>query len=324
MTGLREPPKQEKTSRIVARLLVLVLLLAVVAIAIWSATTRTLMNATEDVSLADLEIETRQIVGGLGVNVVTEEGGPTPVVLLNGYDIAGGVVWDGVVPVLGESYHAVRIDLPGFGLSDRLPEPGTSHTVASMAEVVAGVLDADAAESAVFVGVGLGGEVAAELAVIRPDLVLGLVLIDVDFWEEGGWLTFAQRLPFVGEATTYTFEGAGRLGVDRWAPHCGEGGWCPTQSQVEAREVVASVEGTTVSLQAFLETPAASLVPSDLDLISTKVVYLWSESGGVSKSNVDRAIAEIGSGPTLVGVEAYQAHLEAPDLVVQAVDTVGG
>jgi pimeloyl-ACP methyl ester carboxylesterase len=322
MTGIREPPKQGKTSPILVRILVLILLLLAVAAVIWTATTKTLIRATEDVSLESLEIETRHEMGGATVNIIEEPGGPVPVVLLHGYDISGGILWDGVVSHLEEEYHAVRIDLPGFGMSDRLPERGRGHTVASMAEVVAAVMESEFDSSVVVVGVGLGGEVAAELAVTKPGLVRGIVMIDVDFWERRGWIEIAERLPWIGEAVTYTFETGGRFSMDQWAPWCDEGGWCPTRGQANARDLAASIVNSTDSMLSFLRTPPASLVPTDLDLIEVPVAYVWSSGGVVPQDSVDRVATAITGEFELVTVDSHQAQLENPGAVAATVATV--
>ena len=322
MTGLREPPKQERTSRILGRFLVLIVLLLAVATAIWAATTKTLLRATENVSIESLEIETRETRGGATINIVVEPGGAVPVVLLHGYDISGGILWDPVVSRLDEQYQAVRIDLPGFGLSDRLPGRGPGHTVASMAEVVAAVMKTDFDAPAVLVGVGLGGEVAAELAVIKPDLVRGLVLVDVDFFEARSWIEIAERLPWIGEAITYTFEVGGRLSGSQWAPWCDLGGWCPTRSQADARKLAASVADSTDSMQAFLRTRPASLVPSDLGQIEIPVVYVWSSKGDVPEDSVESVASAVSGEFEVTTVDSYQAHLENPQAVAAAVAKV--
>lgn len=322
MTGLRQPPKQERTSRILVRILVLIVMLLAFATAVWTATTKTLIRATEDVSLESLDLETRLVRGGTTINIVTEPGGPVPVVFLNGYDISGGVLWDQVVQELGGRYHAVRIDLPGFGMSDRLPTRGAQHTVASMTEVVAAAMESDLDLPAVVVGVGLGGEVAAELAVTKPALVRGIVLIDVDFWERRSWIEIAERLPWIGEALTYTFETGGRFSGSQWAPWCDVGGWCPTPDQAAARDLAASISNSTDSMQAFLRTQPASLVPSDLDVIDVPVVYVWSSEGGVPEDSVERVQAAIPAAIEVLQVDVYQAHLESPSVVAGAVATV--
>ena len=322
MTGLREPPKQEKASRVLVRILVLILLLLAVATAIWTTTTKTLLRATEHASFESLEIDTRHTRAGATVNIIEEPGGPVPVVLLHGYDVSGGTLWDGVVSRLDEPYHAVRIDLPGFGMSDRLPEKGPGHTVASMAEVVAAVIESDLDFPAVVVWVGLGGEVAAELALTKPDLVRGIVMIDVDFWESRSWIEIAERLPWIGEAVTYTFETGGQFSMDQWAPWCDEDGWCPTKDQADARDLAASIVNSAASMRSFLRTSPASLVPSDLDLIEVPVTYVWSSRGVVPQNSVDRIATAITEEFELVAVDSHQAQLENPEAVAAAVATV--
>jgi pimeloyl-ACP methyl ester carboxylesterase len=217
----------------------------------------------------------------------------------------------------------VTLDLPGFGLSERIPEPGEHHTVGDMAALVVEVIDVRYGTPAVLAGVGLGGLVAAEVAVIRPDVVEGLVMIDVDFSRVDGWRERLQRLPFLGRAVTYTYETSGSLAGTTWAPHCEEGGWCPTEAQVGKRQVIASIADSTDSIHAFRNTPASSLVPSDLDQITAPTVYVWSTRGSVPESSVEMIGVEI---PHMEVIEAdtWMAHVEAPEVVVAAIETVAG
>ena len=182
----------------------------------------------------------------------------------------------------------MRVDLPGFGLSARIPEEGSRHTVASMAEEVSDVIQQSFGQPAVVAGIGLGGEVAAEIAVTHPDLVAGLVMLDVDFFKPRAWDEFVERLPWVGIAATYALETGGPLAAGRWAPNCESGGWCPTPSQVQARNRAETIVDTSESIHFFRRTPAASQVPSKLGEITTPTSYLWSQAGDVPRESVDR------------------------------------
>lgn len=321
--SLRPPPKRETPSRIVARFTVLLIMVGMVGLAVWSAVINQRIPLIETQTLADLDLEDPSVIDGTTVNVVTEAGGGEPVILLHDVDVAGGVVWDDVVSVLDERFTPIRVDLPGFGLSRRTTEEGPAHTVSAQARVVAGVIEERHGGPVVLVGVGLGGKVAAELAVTAPHLVRGLVLIDVDFWGRDDLVVFLERLPVVGPAFAHTFEAGGVRGLQRWAPHCEEGGWCPTVEQTEARDRATSVAGTTESIAAFRRTPPASLVPSELREISAPVVYVWSTLGEVPVESVERmqdAIPHL----AVTEVEVWRAHLEAPGEVAAAVDTVAG
>ena len=319
MSGLRPPPKEEAPSRVLVRLLVLVVLVVVAGLVVWAAVTRQRIELIEDVSSDELEIDTVVTSDGTSLNVVREGEGTVPLVLLHDVDVAGSVIWDGVVALLDPQFAVLRIDLPGFGLSERIPVEGTRHTVASMAVQVGEVVAQSFDQPAVFAGVGLGGEVAAEIAVTDPDLVAGIVLIDVDFYKPEGWVEFSEKLPWLGTAATFAFETAGPFAAGRWAPNCPEGGWCPTQSQVEARDLAETIEATSESIRAFRRTPAASQVPSKLNEITAPVHFLWSQLGDVPRESVDRVQEVMPEARFDVLADAWKAHLDFPRDVAAAI-----
>lgn len=322
MTGLQKPPTQDRPSRFWLRMTVLILLLAVAGVAVGAAVTIQRIDLVESESLDSLERGETVQVSGLSINIDEGEGGPVPVVLLHDFDVSGGLLWEEVATRLGDGFRPLRLDLPGFGLSERVTDPGSPHTVAGMAELVGGIVEARYDPPVVLVGVGLGGEVAAELAVTQPQLVRGLVMVDVDFQRESDWVAFAEGLPYLGPAVIHTFEASGRFGVDRWAPRCDEGGWCPTPDQIVARDQSARVAGTTASLGAFLETPRSSLVPSELDTISAPSAYVWSTGGEVTEEAMRDVVDQV---PEIILIEAdaWKAHLEAPESVIEAIEQVG-
>ncbi len=322
MTSLRQPPKPEKPSRVVARFFVLIVLLAVVGVVMWTSATNQRIALTEDVALEALEIEGVAEVDGLKIRIIEGGGGVIPVVILHDRDVVGGAVLEGLAGEIGGRYYPVRIDLPGHGFSTRIPEPNRGHTVSAMAQNVSSIIEDRYTTRPVVVGIGLGGRVAAEVAVTSSDLIRGLVMVDVDFWPETTWDTRVQGLPFVGEAATFTIESAGLLGYDRWAPNCPTGGWCPTSTMGAVRAQVTEIEGTTASLNAFLETPVSSLVPSDLDLITVPSAYVWSSEGEVPRDAVDR-IAEVMPELIVAEVAVWKVHLEQPRAVADLIVEVG-
>lgn len=81
--------------------------------------------------------------------------------------------WEPVLPKLGRHFRLVLVDNRGFGHSDR---PAGLFTVADMAGDVVAVLDAVGVRRAHMLGASLGGLVAQELAVTRPERVDALVL----------------------------------------------------------------------------------------------------------------------------------------------------
>jgi pimeloyl-ACP methyl ester carboxylesterase len=322
MPGQR-PPVKEEPKRIVLKMLVLVLLLAGAGIAIWNASVEQRINLTEVDTISDLGLDPDVLatVGGRNIYVVERSQGAVPVILLHGFEVSGSVLMEPVAEAIGGNTRVVTIDLPGMGLSSRISDPGPEHTVGGMGRAVIAILEDRYQTPVVIAGVGLGGEVAAEVAATRPDLVRGVVLVDVDFWPGETWRERTQRLPFVGRAMTFQNESSGPGSIVNWAPHCADGGWCPTSEQNQRRRVTATLQGTTASLNAFRHTPRSSFVPEDLDKITAPVAYIWSTRGRVPSEHVERVASAV-SQMTRKEVEVFQAHLEAPDDVAAAVAEV--
>jgi pimeloyl-ACP methyl ester carboxylesterase len=303
-------------------MVVLIVLVVGAGTAIWTEVTRDRIGLIEDVYLDDLDIDPVVTATGTRLNVVAEGEGTVPLVLLHDVDVAGGVTWDGVVSALDARFAVTRIDLPGFGLSERLPTEGSGHTVSSMAEQVSDVIRQSHPGGVMIAGVGLGGEVAAEIAATQPTLVSGLVMVDVDFYKSEGWVEMVEKLPWVGTAATYALETAGPLASDRWAPNCEAGGWCPSRSQIEARDLAETIVDTSESIRAFRRTPAASQVPSKLGEITVPTRYLWSQAGGVPRDSVDKVQKAMPAAAFEVVPEAWQAHLDSPDMVAAAITSL--
>lgn len=99
--------------------------------------------------------------------------GRPPLVLLNsiGTDMT---LWDAVVPQLLPHFRLLRLDMRGHGASDA---PAGDYDMSMLASDVAAVMSDAGVAHATVAGVSLGGMVAMELALDRPDLVSALVLI---------------------------------------------------------------------------------------------------------------------------------------------------
>jgi len=118
-----------------------------------------------------------------------------------------------LAPRLGDDMRVLMADRPGHGYSERFDG---AEQLGAQARQMAGVLEALApGEKAVIVGHSFGGAVALRLALDRPDLVSGLVLLApvTHDWGSGGtaWYNafaappvigtaFSQLLPLVGPA----------------------------------------------------------------------------------------------------------------------------
>ncbi len=300
----------------------LVLLLGAAGVVIYTAVTNQTVDLTEDIRTVGLELENPVVVDGLTINIAEDPGGSTPVVFLHDVDVTGGLILADLSESLAEEFHGVRIDLPGFGYSDRMPFRSTRHTASGMAETISAVLDDRFDEPVKIVGVGFGGNVAAEVALTRPELVSGVVMVDTDLWSRPrSFQLTLERLPWVGKAATYTWETGGRYALSEWAPYCEQGGWCPTLEQQGLRAFIITIEDTTESLQHFLDTNEAALAPSNLSDISAPMVYVWSTSGSVDQDIIDRLGREI-PGIQVFESASFQAHLEDFTTVNEALASI--
>jgi pimeloyl-ACP methyl ester carboxylesterase len=97
-----------------------------------------------------------------------------PVVCLHG-GAQTAYMWEELGAALVPTHHVLAPDLPGHGDSD--PGPVVERT--ELAQAVAPFVAEFGVERAVFVGASLGGIVSMTLATARPELVAGIVLIDI-------------------------------------------------------------------------------------------------------------------------------------------------
>ena len=138
----------------------------------------------------------------------TEYPGPgQDVFLLHGF-ASSTYTWEKVAPILqARGYHVWALDMKGFGWSDK-PENADYSPWQLMKEVNAW-MDKVGIEGVVFVGNSLGGAIAWNMALVHPDKVKKLVLIDA-----GG---FMQEMPFpVRLAGLPGASAVARLFLGRW------------------------------------------------------------------------------------------------------------
>lgn len=86
--------------------------------------------------------------------------------------------WQVVLGDLVETYRVTAIDLPGHGASDKADPTTTDYSIGGLTSAVAEAIAALKAGPAIVAGHSLGGAIAMQLALNRPELVNGLVLIN--------------------------------------------------------------------------------------------------------------------------------------------------
>ncbi|MBX3506122.1 MAG: alpha/beta hydrolase [Parvibaculum sp.] len=108
---------------------------------------------------------------------IRDEGNPSgPVLVLVHGSNASLHTWEPWVAELGGSYRIVSMDLPGHGLTGRVPDDDYSRE--AMAAFVIEVMDAVGAERFAIAGNSMGGGVAAMVTLEHPERVSALILVD--------------------------------------------------------------------------------------------------------------------------------------------------
>jgi pimeloyl-ACP methyl ester carboxylesterase len=104
----------------------------------------------------------------------TVKGEGKPLVLIHGYG-AGIWVWEKQIDVLSQRYRVYAFDLIGHGFSDRPKMPYTPETYI---HCLKDFMDGVGVEKATLIGNSMGGGVAWAMAILFPDRVDRLILID--------------------------------------------------------------------------------------------------------------------------------------------------
>jgi len=102
---------------------------------------------------------------------------PEVMVLLHGTS-ASVHTWEGWTTQLSDEYCVVSMDLPGFGLTGPYADKTTKYTSANYAAFVVELLDTLRLDRVILAGNSLGGKIAWRTAVLYPEYVEKLILID--------------------------------------------------------------------------------------------------------------------------------------------------
>ncbi len=116
-----------------------------------------------------------------------DEGNPggQPLVLIHGSN-ASLHTWEPWVTILGNQYRIISMDLPGHGLTGRVPDD--DYSSAAFIRTVDAVVDEVGAEQFVLGGNSMGGGVTWQYTLAHPDRVQALLLIDASglpaWWQD--------------------------------------------------------------------------------------------------------------------------------------------
>ena len=111
--------------------------------------------------------------GDVFLRVLRTGNGDTTVLLLHGYG-ESLLAYRGLIPALSRRFSVVAVDLPGSGLSEK---PAGTYTLETMVARLNRGLDEWISGPVIVVGHSMGGEIAAALAIERPDRIARVILI---------------------------------------------------------------------------------------------------------------------------------------------------
>lgn len=135
----------------------------------------------------------------LGYRLHTLEAGSGPAVfLLHGFGAAAEYWRPSLEALARAGYRAIAVDFLGFGQSDKPAD--APYSLQLGADLYAGLLDALQLRRAAFIGHSMGGKYALATALLHPQRVGKLVLVDTDgFQAIPLWMQKAGALPGLGE-----------------------------------------------------------------------------------------------------------------------------
>lgn len=140
-------------------------------------------------------------INGIDVHYKQHGSGEPVMILLHGFG-ASTFSWREVMQPLTSAGTVIAFDRPAFGLTER-PMPGewegeSPYALNSQIELLIGLMDRFGVERAVLIGNSAGGTVAVATALVHPERVSALVLVDAAIYAGGGapaWIRPLLRTP---------------------------------------------------------------------------------------------------------------------------------
>jgi pimeloyl-ACP methyl ester carboxylesterase len=129
--------------------------------------------AARRIQLPPLRLPDGSTEPGIGLSV-HEAGSGTPIVFSHGFPELGYSWRHQFAPLVDAGYRVIAPDQRGYGDSDK-PEPIPSYDIHHLCGDLAGLLDAQGIDKAVFVGHDWGGFVVWAMPYLYPDRVAGVV-----------------------------------------------------------------------------------------------------------------------------------------------------
>ncbi len=255
-------------------------------------------------------------------------------VLIHGFG-SSTYTWRRNLDALAARYRVHALDVKGFGLSAK-PKDGQYH-VSAYTEHLLGYLDTMKLEKPVLVGSSMGGEVAVRVAMLRPDRVSGLVLVDPAPVEVRGGPERADGTTKAGVNLARQALGGGfqrwvgpamlQTSLTRQAVAAGlrasyHDPSLVTEEMIEAYYRPITIEGAREAIAAMMNPPPAKALPP-LSSLELPTLILWGKFDRIVPRRVAESYVESIPQSRLVIFDrsGHLPHEEEPERFVRELTT---
>jgi pimeloyl-ACP methyl ester carboxylesterase len=253
----------------------------------------------------------------------TVKGDGKPLLLIHGYG-AGMWVWEKQIEALSQSYRVYVLDLIGHGFSDR---PEVSYTPETYIHFLRDFMDGVGIEKATLIGNSMGGGIAWAMAILYPERVDRLILIncvppDVLHQvknESFRTLVAIKDIPIL----PYLVIAARGKNSIRWILlECVSNIKLITPEVVSRQYPLSKIKGSTwVLYSTFKHAGEALKLKDQLSMIHKPTLFIWGERDLIFPPQVGEALHQAITGSKFLRIEK-SGHIpmwETPDEVNQAI-----
>jgi pimeloyl-ACP methyl ester carboxylesterase len=265
--------------------------------------------------------QTLQIKGSHIFYVVKGEG--DPLLLIHGYGAAIWV-WEKQIDILSQSHRVYALDLIGHGFSDRPKIPYTPETYIYF---LRDFMDKVGMEKATLIGNSMGGGIAWAVAVLFPERVNRLVLIDCAPPDVLGqvknesfrMLVAIKDIPYL---PYLIFSGGGKNSLKRILQECVSNINLITPEILNRQYQLSKMKGSSWALYStFRNAEGAMEFKGKLSQIHHPTLLLWGEEDQVFSPSVGKSLHQeiVGSKFQLIEKSGHIPMWETPDKVNHAI-----
>ena len=253
----------------------------------------------------------------------TAKGKGNPLVLIHGYG-AGIWVWEKQIEALSQEYRVYALDLIGHGFSDR---PKVPYTPKTYVHCLRDFMDGVGIERATLIGNSMGGGVAWAMAILFPERVNRLILIDCvppDVLpqvknESFRMLAAIKDIPFL---PYLVMAARNKSSIRQILLECVSDARLLTPEVVNRQYQLSKIKGTPWVLYSTFEHAREALKLKDpFSLIRKPTLFIWGERDLIFPPQLGETLHRAIAGSKLLKVEG-SGHIpmwETPEEVNRAI-----